>query len=397
MKSPAHQFKRVALVLGARHNFWLDQRVLRTARALVSDGYHIFACTPIESRVGEYTLQNVTTRYISTPGANNTIFKKLQLDYLLYNIPAAFNLKKNRVDICHCNDFDTLPCGVLLKLLSWGKIKIIYDSHEDYPLFVEEGHGKLLAKIIGIIETVLTKIFVDRVISVNETITSRFMKMGLQTETIFNCQELPNNNTISEKRIVNSRDGEFNVVYQGNIARLRGYEQLIQAVDILVNTRKIYTIKFTIIGRSVPDESYIEYINDLIIRKGLEDYFVFTGFINYDQMMQILRQADAGLILYQPTPNNKLVLPNKLFENLAAGIPTIAGNFPELGKLISEEKSGLLIDPTQPQEIADAIEYLYRDKDSKLEMGRNALQAARERYNFVSQAEKLQALYRGIY
>ena len=51
-------------------------------------------------------------------------------------------------------------------------------------------------------------------------------------------------------------------------------------------------------------------------------------------------------------------MPSKLFENLVAGIPTIANNFPEIAKIINQEECGLLIYATQPQQIADAIEYL---------------------------------------
>ena len=89
-------------------------------------------------------------------------------------------------------------------------------------------------------------------------------------------------------------------------------------------------------------------------------------------------------------------MPNKLFENLVAGIPTIASNFPEMARIINQEECGLLIDATQPQQIADAIEYLYRNEGSKLEMGQNALRAAQEKYNFEKQAEKLLKVYEEI-
>lgn len=79
-----------------------------------------------------------------------------------------------------------------------------------------------------------------------------------------------------------------------------------------------------------------------------------------------------------------------------AGIPSIVSNFPEMAKIIGQEKCGLLVDATQPGEIADAIEYLYRHEDIKLEMGRNALRAAQEKYNFPKLAEKLLKVYQEI-
>lgn len=387
--------KRVALILGARHNFWLDQRVQRTARALLSGGYEVIAYTPTESRDNEHTINGVITRYIGIPGVNNSIFRKFLLDYLLYNIPVAFDMRMKKVDICHCNDFDTLPSGALLKLLTFGKIKVVYDSHEDYPLFVEEGYGKLFAKLIAIVETIFTRLFVDIAISTTEGVKARLERLNVRSEVIFNYQELPDSNSASENPTVGDKNDEFWVAYQGNITKSRGYEQLVEAADMLVNQRGIQRLRFIIMGKSVP-AAYVLSIEEMVIKKGLAGRFTFMGFLDYRVMMEVLRDADVGVIPLQPAPWYLWTLPNKLFENIVAGIPTIASDFPEMARIITQEKCGLLVDATQPHEIADAIEHLYKHEDIKLEMGRNALRAAREKYNFPTQAEKLLRVYEEI-
>jgi len=387
--------KRVALILGARHNFWLDQRVQRTARALLSGGYEVIAYTPTESRDNEHTINGVITRYIGIPGVNNSIFRKFLLDYLLYNIPVAFSMRMKKVDICHCNDFDTLPSGVLLKILTFGRSKLVYDSHEDYPLFVEEGYGKLFAKLIAIIETIFTRLFVDIAISTTEGVKARLERLNVRSEVIFNYQELPDSNSASENPTVGDKNDEFWVAYQGNITKSRGYEQLVEAADMLVNQRGIQRLRFIIMGKSVP-AAYVLSIEEMVIKKGLAGRFTFMGFLDYRVMMEVLRDADVGVIPLQPTPWHLWTLPNKLFENIVAGIPTIASDFPEMARIITQEKCGLLVDATQPHEIADAIEHLYKHEDIKLEMGRNALRAAQEKYNFPTQAEKLLRVYQDL-
>lgn len=388
--------RRVALVLGARHNFWLDQRVLRTARALMSGGFAVLAYTPTASARDERPIEGVVAKYIRVPGAGSGLFRRFLLDYLLYNVPVAFNIRRSRVDICHCNDFDTLPAGALAKILSLGRMRLVYDSHEDYPLFVEEHYGKALARVIAVAERIVASLFVDRVVAVNETITARFAARGFQSETVMNCQDL-----LTDERACSGREGinegdAFTVAYQGNVITMRGYEQLIEAADILINTRKMTDLRFLIMGKSLPDVSYGEGIEKAVAEKGLSDHFVFTGFLEHSEMMWKLRCADVGLLLFQPTPHNRLGLPNKLFENFAAGIPTVASDFPEIARVISEEKCGLLVDPTQPGEIADAIQRLYCERDLRLEMGTNALNAARTKYNFEAQAKKLLNLYAGL-
>lgn len=396
MKVLEARSKRVALVLGARHNFWLDQRVQRTARALTAANYEVLAYTPAESRGDERHMEGIIARYINPPGGTNRLFNRLFLDYLLYNIPVALSMRRNKVHVCHCNDFDTLPSGVLLKLITLGKTKVVYDSHEDYPLFVEWGRGKLLARAIGIAEGIFTRYFVDRVIAVTETVKDKFEKRGIKSEAILNCQELLNYEPTEESQTAGDKKDEFQITYQGKIFSERGYEQLVEAADILINNRRIEELKFVIIGDSGRFIAYQRSLVNLIREKGLEKYFSFTGFIDYAEMMQMLRRADVGLMPFKPTLKNKGALPNKFFENLVAGIPTIASNVPEIARIISQEKCGLLVDATQPEEIADAIEYLYKHEDIKLEMGQNALRAAQEKYNFAKQAEKLLKVYEEI-
>jgi len=388
--------KRVALVLGFGQDFWRDQRVQRTGRALAAANYEVLAYTPAESKEHERSREGIATKYIKTPLGNNRLIKKLLLSYILYDISAAFDMVRSKVDICHCNDFDTVPCGVILKLVSFGRAKVVYDSHEDYPLFIEWGRGKLLARVVGIAEAIFTRYFVDRVIAVTETVKAKFEKRGIKSEAIFNCQELLNYEPAEESQRAGDKRGEFQITYQGNIFPQRGYEQLIEAADILINNRRIEELKFIIIGDSGRFIAYQRSLVNLIKEKGLEKNFSFTGFMDYAEMMQILRRADVGLMPFEPTLKNMGVLPNKFFENLVAGIPTIASNVPEIARIIGQERCGLLVDATQPQEIADAIEHLYKHEDIKLEMGRNALRAAQEKYNFATQAEKLLKVYEEI-
>ena len=71
-------------------------------------------------------------------------------------------------------------------------------------------------------------------------------------------------------------------------------------------------------------------------------------------------------------------------------------DFPQMGKIVTDERCGLLVDPTRPEEIAGAIEYFYNHADEAAKMRGNALRAAKDRYNFAKQAEKLVKVYQDI-
>ena len=50
------------------------------------------------------------------------------------------------------------------------------------------------------------------------------------------------------------------------------------------------------------------------------------------------------------------MLPNKFFENVQAGTPILASNYPEMIKLMGRFQFGLLSDPLSIQDINDQIE-----------------------------------------
>ena len=68
----------------------------------------------------------------------------------------------------------------------------------------------------------------------------------------------------------------------------------------------------------------------------MSQQYILTEHVDYDEMMQMLKRADVAPKLFQQTPNDKIGLPNELFENLVTDIPTIASNFPEMARIINQ-------------------------------------------------------------
>ena len=72
--------------------------------------------------------------------------------------------------------------------------------------------------------------------------------------------------------------------------------------------------------------------------------------------------------------NNYLSLPNKIFEYIAAGLPVVASDFPDMAELVSDYDVGETCDPESPADIARAIRSRARSTGNALRA--NALQAA---------------------
>ena len=78
---------------------------------------------------------------------------------------------------------------------------------------------------------------------------------------------------------------------------------------------------------------------------------------------------------------------------MSAGIPVIASDFPLWRSIIDAAQCGICVDPLEPQEIADAIDYLVDNPDIATNMGENGRIAVNEKYNWAIEEKKLFKLY----
>ena len=108
----------------------------------------------------------------------------------------------------------------------------------------------------------------------------------------------------------------------------------------------------------------------------------------------LLGKARVGLLLFQPDPNHMESYPNKLFEYMAAGRPVITSDFPFWRQFVSELGTGLMVDPKDPQAIAEAISWILDHPREAEAMGERGRAAVMERFTWEREADKLVGLYR---
>lgn len=84
----------------------------------------------------------------------------------------------------------------------------------------------------------------------------------------------------------------------------------------------------------------------------------FHGWVGREDVREILSRVRAGLVLFHPMPNHVRAQPNKLFEYMAAGLPVIASDFPLWREIVEGAGCGLLVDPKDPQAIAEAMQWI---------------------------------------
>jgi hypothetical protein len=85
-----------------------------------------------------------------------------------------------------------------------------------------------------------------------------------------------------------------------------------------------------------------------------------------------------------------------MFEYMAAGLPVIASDFSLWREIVDGSGCGLLVDPMDPEAIAEAMQWILEHPAESEAMGRRGRQAVKERYNWEQEAKKLIRLYRRL-
>jgi glycosyltransferase involved in cell wall biosynthesis len=284
-------------------------------------------------------------------------------------------------EIYHFHDPELIPIGIKLKKL--GK-KVIYDVHEDLPRqllskpYLNKLSKVILSKIIEIYENYTAKKF-DYIITATPYIKNRFKKLNPNTIDINN---LPLLNEFYSIDLKNNKENA--VCYVGGITKIRGIVELIKSLEYVDTTLHL--------AGEFESENLKKEVMQLPGWKKVKYY----GFVNREKVREIFTSVSAGIVTLLPAPNYLDSMPVKLFEYMSASLPVIASNFPLWKMIVEENNCGICVDPTKPEEIAKAIEYLITHPNGARKMGENGRKAVLEKYNWEKESEKLINIYKSL-
>ncbi len=117
-----------------------------------------------------------------------------------------------------------------------------------------------------------------------------------------------------------------------------------------------------------------------------------------DILLDWVADADAGVMAIQPsTLNHRLSTPNKLFECMAAGVPSVVSDMPGMRAIALDPELGPVgevCDPADPASIAAAMQRILElAPAARADLRARCLRAAHERWNWEVESGRLLALY----
>ncbi|MGB9163674.1 MAG: glycosyltransferase, partial [Rhodomicrobium sp.] len=104
---------------------------------------------------------------------------------------------------------------------------------------------------------------------------------------------------------------------------------------------------------------------------------VFADSVPRSEVVRSWSLIDLSVIHFKRTPLFETVIPSKLFECLAMGIPVLHGVAGESATIVQREGVGITFEPENASALAQSIADLVGDPERRVEMARNATAAAR--------------------
>jgi glycosyltransferase involved in cell wall biosynthesis len=114
------------------------------------------------------------------------------------------------------------------------------------------------------------------------------------------------------------------------------------------------------------------------------------------RMKDVLAAADVGLATLRPLAMFKTVYPNKVFDYMAAGRPTVLQIDGVIRSVVEESDGGCYVPPGDSRKLAEVVARYAADPALRQRQGRSARAAVEARFRRSDQAEALAELLAGL-
>lgn len=193
------------------------------------------------------------------------------------------------------------------------------------------------------------------------------------------------------RKLREREEGEkVEILSTGRLVEKKGFSDLIRACAVLRD--RGFSFHCTIGGSGELEKVLREEIR----RLDLDEWVSLTGeSLKQEKIPEFMADGDVYCLpCVWASDNDVDGLPQMLMEAMACGVPAISTRLVGIPDLVIDGETGLLVEPGDPEEIADAIEKMMGDREMSEKMRVNGRNLIEERFNLRTCLEPLIGLYR---
>ncbi len=332
------------------------------------------------SDIRDLNIRNVTLQYLPRPAGKGAKF--------FWHVHQQFvsALRNITSSIYHASDLYTLPA--MNQAARHHGAHLIFDSRELYTHLPAAIRRPWVRAAWTVVQHRHIR-QADCVYTVSESI-ARHLREHFRLNTVHVMHNVPRLRTSVPGNSFHKHFGlppNIKVVlHQGNLQPHRGAAAMVEAMRHTADAILIF------MGGG-PLKSDIQ---RLVSKSGLDARIRFMDPVHPDQLLSYTASADLGLTFLEDCClNHRYALPNKLFEYLAAGVPVIASDLPEITKIITRFEVGRVVPSGNAAALGQALDHAIKTPELRKKWIQNTA-CVQEFFNFATEAEHFITPYQSL-
>lgn len=383
----AHVYERAKLWVEAGHEVTVITAAPNFPEGKVYAGYRN-ALKNVELMAGIRVVR------VKTFITKNEGFVLRTLDYISYMLSAWwFSLYEQRPDVI----VSTSPhlfvpiAGVACSKLR--QVPHVFELRDLWPATIAANSAMQPGHVMRMLERIELWLYKSskRVVAFTESFRLDLIRRGIPSEKIDVVVNGANLDLFhpaitKDEEIIEQfgLKGRFVIGYLGTIGLSQGLDNVVDSAEQV----RDLPITFFLVGVGAAKEG----LEKEVERRGLKNV-VFAPRQPKSMMPRFWSVCDASLIHLKNDPVFATVIPSKIFESMAVGLPIVyCGPVGDGSRIVEKHGAGVLIPPADPAALASTIRELFDDATRRSEYARNSAASAQQ-YSREKQAKACLAVF----
>lgn len=293
-------------------------------------------------------------------------------------------IRENKIDIVQTFHFVSDTYGVMVSRLSGVKHVIsskrdIGDRKKKKQIFLNRLINGSIEKFITVCDAVGERTYSVEGVPMNKQIT---IYNGVDIEEY----SVPNEEQIRQgKKELGIAEDAYVVGSVSHFRPEKSHDVLLQALKKAQESIK--GLRAIIVGEGPLREHYMKYCSN----NGLEESVIIVGKV--DDVRKYVSVMDVACLV----PGSNEGFSNSILEKMAMGKPLIVTDVGGNAEAVLDGENGIVIPPYDYKKLSEAILYLYKNPDKRIEMGKKSRERVEKLFIMEKMIKKHESLYENIF